>query len=57
MFTSLSLLPAKASIASDEDVCAQFKEYSKMWQLKKLDGSESGRECFKYRSSEDVKKA
>ncbi len=55
MFTSLSLLPAIASIASDEDVFAQFKEYSKMWQLKKLDGWESGRNALS--SSEDVKKA
>jgi hypothetical protein len=40
VFTSLSLLPAIASIAYDEDVFAQFKEYSKMWQLKKWYGRE-----------------
>ncbi len=36
VFTSLSLLPAMASIASDEEVFAQFKEdigkqYRRMW--------------------------
>ncbi len=55
MFTSLSLLPVIAHIASDEDVFSQFNEYSKMWQLKKLDDREVAASALS--SSEDVKKA